>query len=66
MTKPYLRLLYSTVVLTLIGAMEMSTAPALPRLRVVFLNLSRASLQQSDEKVIERNSYDNEPYWHSS
>lgn len=31
------------------------------RQRVAFFNLSQTSLQQSDERVIERDSYDNEP-----
>jgi hypothetical protein len=61
MTKPYIRLLYLIIVLMLICTIEVRVAPALPKHRVILLNLTQASLQQSDEKVIERDLYPNEP-----
>gem|GEM_PF-2585882 len=57
MSKPLVRLIYLAVVLMLIYTI----APALPRKRAAFLNLLQESLRRSDEKVIEKDPYDNEP-----
>jgi hypothetical protein len=61
MTKPYIRLLYLIIVLMLICTIEVRVAPALPKHRVILLNLCQASLHRSDEKVIERDPSPNEP-----
>src|SRR5262245_27302903 len=58
MLKPYVRLINLVVMWMLIY----SIAPTLPRQRAAFLNLLQESLRRSDEKVIEKDPYDdNEP-----
>ena len=56
-----MRLLYAIAVVILIGTMGVETTRARPGQEPALLNLRQASSQQSDEKVIEKDSYINEP-----